>query len=335
MSKDKVYVGIDLHKRSFSFVMLSVSGEKLAEGKRSTSFEAVCDFAGQLDHRHQVALEPLPNSFWFIDQLRPSAGSIHLAHTGKVRLIAASRLKNDRLDACILADLLRVGYLPEVYIPEERIRQWRLLVRHRIQLVKDSTRLKNRILGMINREGYTVLASDPFGKKGRAQLDSLALSSSLRAAIDSHLVALDLLSAQMGALDREIERIAESDEVVRLLCTIDGVGPFTALVVRAFVGDMSRFRSAKAFAAYTGLIPGYRHSADTIHNGSITKQGNATLRWVLVQAVTHAVRRSPDLKRLHARLCFRSSVGAARVAVAHALARIIYHVWTEARPYYR
>jgi transposase len=148
-------------------------------------------------------------------------------------------------------------------------------------------------------------------------------------------VTLDLLLAQIEALDQEIERIAASDEVVGSLCTIDGVGPFTALVVRAFVGDMSRFRSAKAFAAYTGLIPGYRQSAATTHIGGITKQGNATLRWVLTQVVTHAVRRSPSLRRLYARLCFRSSVSVARVAVAHALARIIYHVWTGARPYYR
>jgi transposase len=280
-------------------------------------------------------LEPLQNSFWFIDQLRPYAGSIHLANSGKVRLIAESRLKNDRIDARILADLLRVGYLPEVYIPNETVRQWRFLVRHRIQLVRDRTRLKNRVLGMINREGHKIMASDPFGKKGRNQIDSLALSSTLRMAVDSNLSGLDLLSAQIKVVDKEIEQIVEGDETACLLRTIDGIGPFSALAFRAFVGDMARFRSPKAFAAYTGLVPSYRQSAETIHNGSITKQGNSTLRWVLAQAVTHAVRRSPSLKRLYRRLCFRSSVGKARTAVAHALARIIYHVWMEARPYYR
>ena len=335
MSRSNMYVGIDLHKRSFSFVTLSESGEKLSEGKRSTSFEEVCDFASQLDHRHHVVLEPLDNCYWFMDQLRPYASSIHLANPGKVRLIAESRLKNDRIDARILADLLRVGYLPEVYIPNYTIRGWRCLVSHRIHLVRDRTRMKNRILGLINREGHRITATDPFGKRGRQQLDSLELSPSLRSMVDDHVIHLDLLSVQIGQLDEKISRAAGSDEVVKVLMTIDGIGEFTGVAVRAIVGEIARFRSVKAFGAYTGLIPGYRRSADTVRNGPITKQGNSTLRWLLIQAVPHAVRHSDYLKRLYYRVCFRSSVGKARVAVAHALARIIYHVWTEARPYYR
>ncbi len=335
MSKSNIYVGIDLHKEKFDFVMLSASGDVINQGTCLAELGAVADFASSLTRRHLIVVEPLQNSYWFIDQIRPYAGSVHLAHSGKVRLIAESRLKNDRIDAKILADLLRVGYLPEVYIPEDEIRQWRFLVQHRRQLVKDNTRLKNRILGIINREGFTIPASDPFGKKGRAQLDSLPLSAPLRVSVDTNLVTLDLSSAQLKAVDKEIEQIVQSDDISKLLCTIDGVGPITAFTVRACVGDISRFRSAKAFAAYTGLIPSCRQSGDTVHNGGITKQGNSTLRWALGQSVTHAIRRSPHLKRLHARLCFRSSSGTARTAVAHALARIIYHVWKEARPFYR
>ncbi|HWQ95540.1 MAG TPA: IS110 family transposase [Gammaproteobacteria bacterium] len=335
MSKEKVYVGIDLHKRSFSFVMLSVSGEKLAEGKRATSLEAVCDFASRLDHRHEVTLEPLEDCYWFMDQLRPYVASLHLANSGKVRLIAESRLKNDRVDARILADLLRVGYLPEVYIPNYTLREWRCLVSHRIRLVRDRTRIKNRILGLLNRAGHRIAAADPFGKKGRQQLDGLELPPSLRAMVDDHLTHLDLLTAQIARQEGKIAQIAGGDAIVQMLTTIDGIGEFTGVAIRAIVGEMARFRSVKAFGAYTGLIPGYRCSADTVRNGPITKQGNSTLRWLLIQAVPHAIRHSDYLKRLYYRVCLRSSVGKAKVAVAHALARIIYHVWTEARPYYR
>lgn len=120
MLTDNIYVGIDLHKSKFDFVMMTAEGKIISSGKRSTTAQDVADFASQLDHRHQVTLEPLQNSFSFIRQLRPYAGKLHLANPGKVRLIAASRLKNDRIDARILADLLRVGYLPTVYIPDER-----------------------------------------------------------------------------------------------------------------------------------------------------------------------------------------------------------------------
>ena len=335
MSTGNIYVGIDLHKEFFTFVMISEPGDKMCEGRHSTVEGDIVDFASSLSADHHIVLEPLSNCFWFINVLRPYVGSIHLANPYRVRLIAESRLKNDRLDAITLADLLRVGYLPEVYIPPDETIRWRSIVNHRMRLVRDRTRLKNRILGLTLREGRRITASDPFGKRGLAQLNSLELSAHTRAALDNYLESLHLLTAQIKRSDDEIERIGSSDPIVRLLSTIDGIGYFSALAVRAYAGDMSRFRSAKAFAAYTGLVPGYRQSADKHHNGPITKSGVAILRWVLVQAATHAVRRSGNLKRLYLRLCFRSSVGKARTAVAHALARIIYHVWMEARPYYR
>jgi len=145
----------------------------------------------------------------------------------------------------------------------------------------------------------------------------------------------DVLNGQITVLDAEIATIAASDEVVALLRTIDGVAAFSALAIRSVIGEITRFRSPRALAAYIGLVPSCRQSADTRHDGPITKQGSATLRWVLIQAVPHAVRHTDYLKRMYSRICFRGSVAKARVAVAHALARIIYHVWTEARPYYR
>jgi transposase len=222
-----------------------------------------------------------------------------------------------------------------VYIPNDTIRRWRCLVSHRIRLVRDRTRIKNRILGVINHEGHRLAAADPFGKKGRQELEALPLSPSVRSMGDDYVTHLDLLTAQIEQLDKKIFQRAGSDEIVGLLTTVDGIGEFTGVAIRAIVGEMARFRSVKAFGAYTGLIPGYRCSADTGRNGSITKQGNSTLRWLLIQAVPHAIRHSDYRKRLYYRVCFRSSVGKAKVAVAHALARIIYHVWTEARPYYR
>jgi transposase len=188
---------------------------------------------------------------------------------------------------------------------------------------------------LINGEGQKIDAADAFGRKGRSELDSVELSSSTRRIVDNLLTNLDLLTVQIKDLDVEIEGVAEIDPVVKLLKTIDGVGSFTALAIRSAIGEIERFRSAKAFASYTGLIPGYRHSGDKQCNGPITKRGVSTLRWVLIQAVPHAVRHSEYLKKLYFRICYRSSVGKAKVAVAHALARIIYHVWREARPYYR
>lgn len=335
MAKSNIIVGIDLHKRSFCFVMMNSTGEIIKQGTRSTEAGSVLEFASSLTLRHEAVLEPLENSYWFIEQLQPYAGSVHLANSGKVRLIAESRLKNDRIDARILADLFRVGYLPEVYIPEREIYQWRCLIQYRIRLVRDRTRLKNRTIGLLNREGFRVSTSDPFGKGGRAQIDSFELSFMVRRMVDSNLVSLDLLSSQISDIEKEIKQIVDADPIASYLCTIDGVAEFTALAIRAIVGRMDRFRSFKAFSAYTGLIPSYRQSAERTQHGPITKQGSSTLRWLLLPAAKHVVRKSDYFNRMYRRICYRSSEKNARVAVAHALARIIYHVWMEARPYYR
>lgn len=335
MPNNNIYVGIDLHKLNFTYVMLSSDGRQLSSGQRTTQAGDIADFASSLDSRHRVVLEPIENCFWFIGFIRPYAGSVSLANSYKVRLIAESRLKNDRIDARILADLLRVGYLPESYIPDDQIISWRRLIKHRIQLVRDRTRIKNRIISLISREGHRFTVKDAFCKRGREEMDSFELTRDIRKMVDSNLIQVDLLTAQIDAYDKEIEEIGESDDIIKLLCSIDGISYFTGLAIRAAVGEISRFKSAKSFAAYTGLIPGYRSSAGTTHQGHITKRGVSYIRWVLIQSVKHAVRHSEYMRRLYQRISFRSSVGKARVAVAHALARIIYHVWSEARPYYR
>ena len=135
MSRSSIYVGIDLHKDFFEVAMLTGDGRRISGERCRTVTEGVLDFACRLTANHHVVLEPLDNCFWFIGFLRPYAGSIHLANPYKVRLIAESRLKNDKIDANILADLLRVGYLPEVYIPSEEVLNWRTII-HRFPIAR-------------------------------------------------------------------------------------------------------------------------------------------------------------------------------------------------------
>lgn len=335
MSEDNIYVGVDLHKRQFYEVRLSGSGETIVSRRWSTDWEAVSAFAQTLDRRHRVVIEPVENSYWFLEQLAGVAGSVHIANPSRVRLIAESRLKNDRIDARTLADLLRVGYLPEVHLPGPEVQAWRRLISTRVSIVRDRTRLKNRIVSLVAREGYRLRASDPFGRSGRTEISSLPLTAPLRGLVDRQLAIVDVLASQLSALNTEIETIAAGDEITGRLRTIDGLGAFSALAVRAVVDRIDRFRSVKAFAAYTGLVPSYRHSGEVFHTGGITKQGSRLMRWVLIQAVPHVMRHNSHLRRLYSRLCHRSSVARARVAVAHGLARIIYHVWSENRAYYR
>ena len=333
MCEGNMYVGVDLHKGQFAVTCMDADGLEL--WRHRYEIDSVSEFARRLDYRHHVVVEPVENCYWFIGQLGEGVGTVHVANPSRVRLIAESRLKNDRIDSRILADLLRVGYLPEVHIPSEDIQCWRRLVSHRVVMVRDRARYKHRLRGLIGREGFRVRAKDILGRSGRAALADLPLPTEVREMVDRQIALADLVTAQLAPIDAEIERLGRSDEVVRRLTTIDGIKWFTGLAIRSTVDRMDRFKSYKAFAAYTGLVPSYRQSGETTHTGGITKQGSRLLRWTLLQAVPHACRRNEYLRRMYSRLCYRSSRGRARVAVAHALARIIYHVWMEQRDYYR
>jgi transposase len=331
----KIYVGVDLHKESFVYVMLTSEGERLVSGQCALAAGPLAEFLSGLSARHEVVVEPLTNSFWFIEQVRQTGAGVHLANSRGVRLIAESRCKTDRIDARILADLLRIGYLPEVYQPSACCLSWRQLVADHGAVVSDQVRCCCRIRALVAREGVRVRASTCVSKRGRAELAAAILSVQTRQQLTRLLTRHDVLAQEKAEVDRQIEQVVATDRIASLLQTVDGIGALTALALRAHIGDIRRFGSPKALAAYTGLTPSLRQSAETVHYGHITRQGPSVLRWLLIQAVPHAVRKTPYLRRLYGRLCHRRSVGVAKVAVAHALVRMVWHVWREARPYYR
>lgn len=164
----KYAVGIDLHKRSFNFCILDLSGKSLRTGKCRLGVDDLSQFTRHLTPEHEVAIEPVNNVHWFIDQIQPYCGVIHLAHPYKVRLIADSCQKSDRHDAHALADLLRVGYLATSYIAPHWVRELRQWVLYRQQLVQDRTRIKNRKLTLLSTYGILFPVTDAFGKRGRA-----------------------------------------------------------------------------------------------------------------------------------------------------------------------
>ncbi len=169
------YVGIDLHKRSFTFVIMDASGQVSSQGREDVSEDSIVNFAARLTSSHSVVVEPVVNIWWFLSLVSPYVGSVHVAHPYKVRLIAQSRTKTDRYDARVLADLLRVGYLPEAYQPPPDILSLRHLVSYRVHLVRDRTRVKNRLTHLFAREGISLPGSDPFGKAGRLKMETVVL----------------------------------------------------------------------------------------------------------------------------------------------------------------
>lgn len=207
---------------------------------------------------------------------------VHLAHTHKVRLIAESRMKTDKIDAKILADLLRVDFLPKTYLATKELRDHRNYCRYRISLARQRARLKiqiRRVLRLDNRippKSCKTL----FGKASRMWLKQLELGPIHQRIKEETLSLMDVYDEQIKKLDKEIKDKNQNTEQANQLKSIPGIGDLIAQVILAEVGKITRFDSPKKFASYCGLAPSQRSSADKQRFGKITKQGNSQLRWL-------------------------------------------------------
>ena len=172
-----------------------------------------------------------------------------------------------------MAQLLRADLLPEAWIAPPAIRQLRALLRHRVALVRLRTRLRNRIHAIVADYGYDRPAGEYWSGPGRAWLARLELPAVSRELVEDDLGLIDALQVRIDRLDWEIRQRARSDPRVAVLTQLPGIGPFTALVILAEVGDIRRFASARKLASWAGLTPTVRGSDRVAHYGHIWKGG--------------------------------------------------------------
>jgi transposase len=265
---------------------------------------------------------------WLVELLEDYGFEPHLVHPLQCKAIASARLKNDKVDAAILAQLLRADLLPEAWIAPPEIRQLRALLRHRAQLVRLRTLLRNRIHAVLADHGHGRPAGCWTGP-GRAWLASLQLPAASRQIIDDALALIDALQQPIDQLDQQVHQRARSDPAVQVLTALPGVGPFTALVLLAEIGDITRFGSARKLASWAGLTPTVRGSDRMVHHGHISKQGSAWARWVLCEAAQTA-KRHPDYAASYQVIAARRGKKIATTAIARKLLTRAWHLLTDA-----
>jgi transposase len=282
---------------------------------------------GDLPVGTPVAFEAAFGWGWLVELLEDYGFTPHLVHPLQCKAIASARLKNDKVDAAILAQLLRADLLPEAWIAPPALRQLRALIRHRVGLVRLRTLLRNRIHAVLADHGLDRPAGCWSGP-GRAWLAGLELPAVSRMIIEDALGLIDALQIPIDRLDAEIVTRAKADPRVKVLTTLPGVGPFTAMVMLAEIGEVSRFGSARKLAAWAGLTPTVRASDRTVRHGHISKQGSAWLRWILCEAAQTA-KRSPEFATSYAAISHRRGKKIATTAIARKLLTRAYHLLAE------
>ena len=279
-------VGFDLHKRYITACALDDAGAIIAEIRQlSTAIEVVLAWLSALPRPVTVGLEATLYWEWLATRLTEHGHTVRVAHAFHVKLIWQARAKTDPIDARKLAELLRVNLFPAIWIPDLDTRRRRQLLGGRAFLVRERTRLKNRIHGHLSSENLLAPGTDLYGKGGRAWLATAPLSPVLRAQTERLLTLHDAITVEIHGLDADVKRAARGNPIVKQLTTMPGVGVFGALFLQAEIGSIDRFHSSHALAAYAGLVPTTRSSGGKTTHGGLGKASNRWLKWILVEIV--------------------------------------------------
>jgi transposase len=319
-----VYVGIDVHRKRSQVAVVTEDGQVQLNKNVVNGSEPMLRLIGDLPAGTPVAFEAAFGWGWLVQLLEDYGFDPHLVHPLRCKAIASARLKNDKVDAAILAQLLRADLLPEAWIAPPKVRQLRAVLRHRTSLVRVGTRMRNRIHAVAADHGYDRPGSYWTGP-GRGWLAELDLPATSREIVTDCLAVIDGLAPLIDRIDGELRRHAKADPRVKVLTTLPGVGEFTALVMLAEIGDISRFASSRKLAAWAGLTPTVRGSDVKVRYGHISKQGSAHLRWVMNQAAQTA-KRSPEFAASYATIAKRRGNKIATIAIARKLLTRAWHL---------
>jgi transposase len=203
-------------------------------------------------------------------------------------------------------------------------------VRHRISLVRPGTQLRNRIHAAAADHGYDRSAGYWTGP-GRGWLAGLDLPPASREIVTDCLAVTGGLAPLIERPGGGLHQHAKTDPRVKILTTLPGAGEFTALVMLAEIGDISRFPNARKLASWAGLTPAVRGSDLTVRHGHISKQGPAWLRWVMNQAAQTA-KRSPEFATSYAAIARRRGKKIATIAIARKLLTRAWHLLAQMQP---
>jgi len=340
------WFGIDLAKRESQVAVLGADGIQVETKRFATTRESFLLIAAELREGDTAALEVTTNSTSIARLIRDnSKARVIVSNPIKTKTIAQAKIKTDKIDARVLAELARVGYLPEVWLPDEDTEALRQFITDRVSLVRRRTECKNTIHSVLHRNMVRQEQSDLFGASGRRWLEDVIRGEGIRTPVP------ELDRMRIGSLLNEIDRtdalVADLESVIasyvamrphlkeqmdRLL-SITGVNLVVAASLIGTIGDIGRFADKKKLAAYFGVVPSTYQSGDTSRNGRITKQGRAEARWLIIEAVRDPPRSPGPMRALYSRIERKRNHNVAVVAVARKLVELVHHLLSNREDY--
>jgi transposase len=327
------YLGIDWGTRRAAWCALDDHGQ-ISEGALSADDDGLARLVHMLGPEVRGCIEMMSGAVWVRDRLAAAGWEIQLADARKVKAIAPLACKTDRVDARVLAELVRRDLVPDVWVPTLDDRELRERLRRRAHLVRLKTSATNRTFGLLTQWGLRHNLTALRKPETLEELVEHGVPAVWLQSIRTLLAVIDDLERQIAPLERELRPLARANPQARLLMSIPGIAEVLGLTLVAEIGDISRFPSARKLVGYSGLTPTIKQSGQSSRVGRISKAGPNTLRWAAVEAAQSAWRPTNPWNRLYIETKRRhGKSNPAKAAVARKVLIATWHVLSRNEPF--
>jgi transposase len=329
MHSFQYHLGIDLHRKTSYWTLIDGERKVLYKKNLPTTKEGIEQGIKEMEIAPalvEAAIEPVSQWGWYGDCLAEKGMTVRLVDVYKTKLIAGTKLKNDKVDALALAELLRSDFLPTAYRAPEKTRDMREFMRHRAFLARLRARIRGRVHQILWKHGIISPWSDLFGIKAQQWLRKLTLRSPYKEEREELTAMWRDISERLALHNRTCEEMGTRNLQAGLLMSIPGIGIITSLTILAEVGDFSRFSSPDKLACYAGLVSSSYSSGERTRLGHITHRGSVWLRTALVEATATVNPRWGVLHDFYQRISEKKGSKVARVALARKMLTLSWHL---------
>lgn len=328
------YVGVDLHKEQSWFYIMDCCGNKLLSKSVSNNTQTLKQFFARIPQPFELAVESTYNWYFFVDIAELYADKVFLANSYELKAFAKRHKKTDKIDAQLIADILRKGFLPAVFIPSKQIRTMKEILYYRINLVCDRSRNIFRLKNILDKLGENSSGNfTTYKQLNQLQYDHLPVS--YKTVITGYIQRIQYLNKKISETEQFLAKQVSSDEDILNLRTLPGLDYFSSSLIKTEIADINRFRSFNRLCAYAGLAPRVSQSANKCFHGTLNKNRKKHLQWILLEVVYHFIKASPERKQRYEILKNRKGANTAKVIFARNMLKIIYCILKEQRPFHQ
>lgn len=335
MNQRIYYLGVDYHKKYSQITAMDQNGNIALQAKLANEVEAFNSFLKHFPNSElKAVIEACRNWGYIYDLLENIGIKTIVAHPNKTRAIAEAKIKTDSIDATTLAHLLRADLIPRVYIPQKIVRNQKNLLRHRLWLVRQGTRTKNRIHNILDRNHIKITeVSGVFTPTGRRIMDKLDIPTIDSKLLKDHLLFLDNIESHIRRTGIWIDQELDNNPKISILDSIPGFGKIFSALAALEIDDINRFLTPGKFASYCCLVPSTFASGGNIAHGRLIPGGNKWLKYIFVDAAWASLKSSPYCRQYFNKIKERKGGFTAIIALARKLSHIAFLCLKENRNY--